>query len=204
MPSLKLPTSAGVILLAETTLFPYGALPLHIFEPRYRQMLNDALERDFFFCVGTLESEETSDPAECTAKIGTIGLIRASRELPDGRSELLLHGICRVNFTRWHQDHPYPYADIEPFHSVDLSEHEEAVGMERLRGAVTNVLDRLPDDVGEAITSTLDKINDAFTATDAVAHQFVSDPTHRKALLEEPSVAKRLDIVIEHFNQLEA
>ena len=76
--------------------------------------------------------------------------------------------------------------------------------MERLRGTVTNVLDRLPDDVGESITSTLETINDAFTATDAVAQQFISDPTHRKVLLEEPSVAKRLDIIIEHFNQLEA
>lgn len=203
MASLKLPTSAGVILLAETTLFPHGALPLHIFEPRYRQMLSDALEGDFFFCVGTLEAEETDNPADCTADIGTIGLIRASHELPDGRSELLLHGICRVNFTRWHSDRSYPFADIDPFHSLDLNEHEEAIGMDRLRGAVSSVVDRLPDEVGSVISKTLDSIHDAFTATDAMAQQFVSDPTQRKTILEEPSIAKRLDIVIEHLNHLE-
>lgn len=202
MVSLKLPNAVGAILLPETTLFPHGALPLHIFEPRYRQMLNEALEGDCFFCVGTFLREETPDPADCVAPVGTIGLIRASHELPDGRSELLLHGVCRVHFRQWHHDRPYPFADIAPFLSVDMPERLEATEMTRLRAAVASVIANLPDEVGRAITTTLQKIPDAFTATDAMAQQFVADPAQRRALLEEPEVAKRLDALIGYLQKV--
>lgn len=202
MATLKMPTAAGAILLPETTLFPHGALPLHIFEPRYRQMLNDALEGDCFFCVATLTAEETPDPADCVAPIGTVGLIRASHEQPDGRSELLLHGVCRVHFTKWHHDRAYPFAEIEPFHSVDIPERHAERELQRLRASVSGVAAKLPEEVGEAITQTLARIDDTFTATDAMAQQFVTDPAMRRALLEEASVAKRLDQLVAYLDQL--
>lgn len=43
MSSINLPTRCGVMVLPDCTLFPHGGLPLHIFEPHYRQMLADAL-----------------------------------------------------------------------------------------------------------------------------------------------------------------
>ena len=114
MPTIHLPERCGVMLLPDCTLFPHGGLPLHIFEPRYRKMLEDALEGDCFFAVARLTGDETPDPAECTAPVGTIGLVRASREQEDGTSQLLLHGVMRVRFTEWHDDRPYPFASIEP------------------------------------------------------------------------------------------
>ena len=200
MASLTLPTSAGAILLPATTLFPHGALPLTIFEPRYREMLSDSLEGDCFFCVGTLESEEVADPSACVAPVGTIGLIRASHELPDGRSELLLHGVCRVHFKKWHHDRPYPFAEIAPFHSQDISERDEAYAMERLHRVVSSIAKKLPEEAQEVITATLAKITDAFTATDAMSQQFISDPQQRKTLLEEPDVTKRLETLLHYLS----
>ena len=202
MATLTMPSAAGAILLPETTLFPHGALPLHIFEPRYRQMLNDALEGDCMFCVATLTAEETPDPTDCVSPVGTIGLIRASHEQPDGRSEMLLHGVCRVHFRRWHDDRAYPFADIEPFHSVDMPDRYAEQGLNRLRTSVSSVAARLPGDVREAITKTLAKITDPFTAIDAMAQQFVGDPSKRRELLEEPSVSERLDRLVAYLDQL--
>lgn len=203
MATLKMPTATGAILLPETTLFPHGALPLHIFEPRYRQMLSDALEGDCFFCVGTLTAEETADPADCVAPVGTVGLIRASHEQPDGRSEMLLHGVCRIHFRKWHHDRAYPFAEIEPFHSVDIPERHAERELNRLRTSVAAVAAKLSDELGLAITRTLDRIDDPFTATDAMAQQFVADPAKRRALLEEPSVGQRLDQLVDYLDGLE-
>ena len=84
MDSLKIPEKCGVILLPDTVLFPHGALPLHIFEPRYRQMLAEAIEGNCLFCVGNLVEPQFEDPDRGAAPVGTLGLIRASREAEDG------------------------------------------------------------------------------------------------------------------------
>ena len=64
------------------------------------------------------------------APVGTIGLVRASREQEDGTSQLLLHGVMRVRFTEWHDDRDYPYASIEPVISVFTPENQSAGGDE--------------------------------------------------------------------------
>src|SRR5687767_1192212 len=114
MASIHLPERCGVMLLPDCTLFPHGGLPLFIFEPRYQQMLKEALEGDCFFAVTRLMGGEDDDPAKCAAAVGTIGLVRASREQDDGTSQLLIHGVMRVRFTEWHQEREYPFASIEP------------------------------------------------------------------------------------------
>ena len=95
MEGLQLPQKCGVILLSDTVLFPHGALPLHIFEPRYRAMLADAIQGNCFFCVGNLLEAREGDSDQRPASIGTLGLIRASREAENGTSNVLLHGVMR-------------------------------------------------------------------------------------------------------------
>ncbi|NNC90180.1 MAG: LON peptidase substrate-binding domain-containing protein [Akkermansiaceae bacterium] len=202
MSSIELPSSAGAILLPETTLFPHGALPLHVFEDRYRQMLVDALEGNCLFCVARLLGEETDDPSLCTDPIGTIGLIRASRELPDGRSHLVLHGVCRVRFAGWGTEKPYPYADIVPFESIDVPTPDAPEHVKRLRDAVSKVLSSFPPEVMEQVNELLDRAGDPFIMADAVAQQFVHDQALRQALLEEPEVATRIDLIVDHLRSL--
>ena len=202
MSSIELPTSAGAILLPETTLFPHGALPLHIFEDRYREMLQDALEGDCLFCIARLLGEEADDPSLCTDTVGTIGLIRASRELPDGRSHLILHGVCRVHFRGWSAEKSYPYADIAPFQSVDIPTSDAPEQVQRLRDAVSKILANFPDDVIEQVNELLDRASDPFIMADAVAQQFVHDQALRQALLEEPEVGVRIDLIVDHLRSL--
>ena len=112
MNGIQIPEFCGTILLPDTVLFPHGALPLHIFEERYRIMLEEALESHCMICVGTLLKEETDDLTSCVHPIGTVGLIRTSREMEDGRSNLVLHGISRVRFSAWPGGKKYPNAHI--------------------------------------------------------------------------------------------
>ena len=160
MSSLHIPEICGAMLLPDCTLFPHGGLPLHIFEPRYRQMLTDALADSCFFAVACLTGEETEDLAECTAPVGTVGLIRASREMEDGSSNLLLHGVIRVRFTEWIQDDPYPKARISPIPAVFEPESQSESAIESLREAAESATRKLPEEVRTTVLEMSRQIDD--------------------------------------------
>jgi len=204
MPTIHLPERCGVMLLPDCSLFPHGGLPLHIFEDRYRKMLEDALEGDCFFAVARLTDDEKADPAACVAPVGTIGLVRASHEQKDGTSQLLLHGVMRVRFTEWHNDHPYPYAGIEPVVSVFTPESQSVAAMKTLRGAVEDAIRSLPDDVQSGVFSLLDRAEDPALMTDIVCQQFIHEADLRQELLEMESVGARIPVICEYLRKASA
>lgn len=189
------------MLLPDCTLFPHGGLPLHIFEPRYRKMLEESLEGDCFFAVARLTGKEKADPSACTAPVGTIGLVRASREQKDGTSQLLLHGVMRVRFTEWHDDHPYPYASIEPVVSVFAPEKQAQAAMRTLRGSVEDAIRPLPEEVKEGVFALLDRAEDPALMTDIVCQQFIHEPDLRQDLLEMESVGARIPVICEYLRK---
>ncbi|HEX5436739.1 MAG TPA: LON peptidase substrate-binding domain-containing protein [Gemmatimonadaceae bacterium] len=102
-------------------LFPGAALPLHIFEPRYRRMLADCMAGDrrfgLIYCPpGTAEN------ALPPGQVGCIAGVDSASELPDGRSNILVSGIERFAFVRLvPSPAPYHVAEIEPYDDVDES-----------------------------------------------------------------------------------
>jgi Lon protease-like protein len=99
-------------------LFPHALLPLHIFEPRYREMLKHALAHHRMFCVALLKPHcvEWNSTADFF-QIATVGLIRACVEGSDGTSNLILQGLERVTFRAFQQVEPFPIATIESLES---------------------------------------------------------------------------------------
>ncbi|MGD7654392.1 MAG: LON peptidase substrate-binding domain-containing protein [Verrucomicrobiales bacterium] len=199
MESLEIPDRCGVMLLPDCTLFPHGGLPLYIFERRYRKMLEDALEGDCLFAVGRLTGEETGDPAEYSAPVGTIGLVRASREQEDGTSQLLLHGVIRVRFNGWVDEREYPVAEIEPIVSVFEPYDQVDAAMKTLRGAVEDAVRGLPDEVQAGVFTLLDRADGPGLMTDIVSQQFVQDVDLRQRLLELGSVGDRIPLLCEYL-----
>jgi Lon protease-like protein len=201
MVSIEIPEQAGAILLPNAVTFPHGALPLHIFEPRYRKMLEDAFESDFMICVANLQSEETPDPSACTSKVGIIGLIHVSKEQEDGRSNLILHSVSRVEFLSWEPDSTYPRANIKPIANIiePASDSTELL-IASLRDATSRVLAPFSDEVISQINDTLDRVNeDLAILTDVVAQQFVSDDQVRQSLLEDNNPTNRAETLIRHL-----
>jgi Lon protease-like protein len=200
---IHLPERCGVMLLPDCTLFPHGGLPLYIFEPRYRKMLRDALEGDCFFAVARRTGDE-GRPADCVAPVGTIGLVRASREQEDGTSQLLLHGVMRTRFTEWHDDREYPYASIEPVVSFFAPENQSAAAMKTLRGAVEDAIRTLPEEVQAGVFALLDRADDPGLMTDIVSQQFIHEPDLRQKLLEMESVGGRIPVICEYLRKASA
>ncbi len=201
MASIHLPERCGVMLLPDCTLFPHGGLPLYIFEPRYRKMLEEALEGDCFFAVARLLGDEEGDPANYVAPVGTIGLVRASREQNDGTSQLLIHGVMRVRFTEWHDGGDYPYAGIEPVISVFIPENQAVAAMKTLRGAVEDAVRPLPEEIQSGVFALLDRADEPGLMTDIICQQFIHEADLRQRLLEMDSVGDRIPVICEYLRK---
>ncbi len=201
MTSIEIPNKSGVMLLTDAVTFPHGILPLHIFEPRYRQMLDDALKSNSMICVANLISEESENLATCTAKVGFIGLIRVSEQLNDGRSNLILHSVSRVEFLSWGSTIIYPTAFIKPILTMNapLTDSTKLL-ISSLRDAVSRFILPCTNESITRINASLDRVKDDITIlTDIVAQQFVIEPDLRQSLLNEGDPLVRAESLIRHL-----
>lgn len=108
---MQVPDEVPVMTLPKAILFPDAMLPLHIFEPRYRKMLTDALQTHRMFCVG-MQRPGTKREAPCP--VAGLGLIRACVTAANGNSHLVLQGLVRVELLETVRYRPYRIQRIRP------------------------------------------------------------------------------------------
>src|SRR3954465_13931138 len=94
--------TARLFPLPNLVLFPQVMQPLHIFEPRYRQMTADALAGDRFLALALLKPgwEPTYSGNPDIYPIACLGRIIADQRLPDGRYNILVRGLSRIEVVR--------------------------------------------------------------------------------------------------------
>ena len=97
-----------------TVLFPGQLLPLHIFEPRYRQMIGECIQQGQPFGVVLIRSGEEvgGAPAELHG-VGTTAHIVQVERLDDGRMNILCVGAARFRIAHTYDDRPYPYGHVD-------------------------------------------------------------------------------------------
>jgi Lon protease-like protein len=93
-----------------TVLFPHAVLPLHVFEARYRALMQHCLDADRRFGVVLIERGSEVGGGDQRASVGTQGVITRAAELPDGRWVLEVTGEVPVVIEEWLPDDPYPVA----------------------------------------------------------------------------------------------
>lgn len=165
-------------------------------------MLGEALAGECVFSVSRLQEGDDGEE-DRISEIGTAGLVRASREGPDGTSQLLLHGVIRVRFREWIDGKGFPCAVIEPVACVPLPEGQAAAAMKTLKGAVEDAIGAFPEEVRSAVMAMLDQADDPGLMSDLVAQQFVHDVDLRQELLETLEVGVRVRLLCEFLDRLE-
>lgn len=115
--------------------FPNAITPLHIFEPRYRKMLKDVMERDKTFGIVYRPSAEEEDEIRFESELvplGSVGCtveVAVAQELPDGRSNILCVGGTRFRLLEYIEGEQYLQAEVDFFEDEptfeDLSEEAE-------------------------------------------------------------------------------
>ncbi|MFL6526637.1 MAG: LON peptidase substrate-binding domain-containing protein [Chthoniobacterales bacterium] len=198
---IALPSSAPVMPLSGALLFPRALLPIHIFEARYRQMLDYALKRDRIFSIALLKPHRSDwRTTDDFFDIAGVGLIRACVGQSDGTSNLILQGLQRVRFATFDQDQPFPIARIEP---ID-SEYEVSPEADALGAKLLELYHRFAEG-GRKFPETVDRylsdLNDIEMLADLMAATFINDPLRKQQALEEISVTQRLRLVIQYLHE---
>jgi Lon protease-like protein len=168
-------------------LFPGAALPLHIFEPRYRVMLKDCLASHRAIAIG--------QSAENGAIIGG-GIIVEHHQLPDGRSNILVVGEARLRLEDvTPEDLPrYPYKRARAVTLADLAVDVSEKDKTALVAAAT----MFASEVKKHDASFSFHVPSAATAgelADVCAYQLVVDAAVRQAVLEDLDPRSRVDRV---------
>jgi Lon protease-like protein len=197
--SITLPKQLPVMPLPGAVLFPHALLPLYIFEPRYRKMLEHALQHHRMFCV-TLIKPSCPDwhAPEDFFHVATAGLIRACIGRDDGTSNLILQGLQRVRFASFEQETPFPIARIDVVESREATTVEtEALGAKvlELYSHLKNNRRQLP----AKIDRYLAEMRDLEMLADLIGSTFVNDPLRRQRVLEERSLNQRLRFLIRYL-----
>jgi Lon protease-like protein len=101
-----------------TVLFPHAPLPLHVFEPRYRTLMEHCLAAEREFGVVLIARGSEVGGGDERFEVGTVARIEAVSRFDDGRYGLLARGTHRIAVTRWLPDDPYPRAEVEELSDV--------------------------------------------------------------------------------------
>jgi Lon protease-like protein len=198
---VELPETVPVMPLPGVLLFPNALLPLHIFEPRFREMLDHALRADRMFCVALVRPERHHWRTSADFfPVSTVGLIRACVGRDDGTSDLILQGIDRVRFNGFIQEAPYPIAQIKLLKTrTQLGVETDALAAKVLEfyAQLKNAGRALP----EKIDRYLSEMGDPEMLVDLIASTFISDDLRRQQLLEELDLNQRLRLLIQYLRE---
>jgi Lon protease-like protein len=215
---IEIPKRVPVMMLPEVSLFPGMMLPLFIFEPRYRQMLDEALNGGRMFAVAMLTGE-----GEEPESVAGVGLIRASVQNDDGSSHVILNGLSRVMVTGVAHCEPYPEIDILTVDEADdpsVKAIALAVKVKELAGELIrrnqpdiSAANEAPDDEaayvakmgGDSFNQLADqmaRMESPGQLADMLAPALIADPNRKQELLATLDVEDRLDKLIASLLEL--
>jgi ATP-dependent Lon protease len=211
---MKLPREVPVMTLPNATLFPQALLPLYIFEPRYRQMLADALHSHRMFSVAMQKPGSTR---ESPSPVAGLGLIRVSVGHGDGTSHLILQGLARVELEAAVRYQPYRIQRIRPLRTPPCDNVTVDALVAKVRELLTERADlglvfpfpliapgqaashpAPPGFSPKEILRYLDTISDPEQVVDLVSCAVLPGAAERQAILETVNVEARLRQLI-HF-----
>src|SRR5437660_11544400 len=210
---MKIPREIPVMTLPKATLFPQALLPLYIFEPRYRQMLADALHSNRMFLVA-MQRPGTS--RESPAPVAGLGLIRVSVGHRDGTSHLILQGLARVELEEPIRYKPYRVQRIRPLQTPPCDNVKVDALVDKVRELLeerielglpfpfpvmspekTEATPTPPSFSPKEILNYLDSITDPEQAADLVSCAVLPGAVERQTILETVDVEARLRRLIQ-------
>ena len=138
--------SAPLFPLPNVWLFPAVMLPLHVFEPRYRAMIEDSLDGPGRLVLGTIQAGHEVEAAGAPPiyPLAGLGEIGRHERLADGRFNVLLVGLKRVYVREAASTRPYRIVEYRSAHELPIAAEREAELRARLLDALAKRTDELP------------------------------------------------------------
>lgn len=185
--------------LGEFVLLPHAVVPLHIFEPRYRQMTEHALASDRLVTIvrSKHSSAENSSAKPLLESIGCVGRILRCKRLHDGRFQFLLLGCRRVRLDREFEEDGILYRQARGELLEDLdSPAILADSLEELKRLFQRYAGRRhdPNDETKVILSGA---LEAGILTDLIGHALPLPSAIKQSLLEDVSIFNRMNTLLD-------
>ena len=181
----------SIFPLSGALLFPRGQLPLHVFEPRYRALVSDALARDRR--ISMIQPRGPGEPPPLF-DIGCVGHIREVERLDDGRFNIVLQGLTRFRLLRELQVSTafrQVEADIGAFADAEAPDPLPSV----MRAEIEREARRFADSRGVAVDwNQVSRLDDE-TLVNAIAAIAPFDAAAKQALLEAVTLVERADLL---------
>ena len=175
-------------------LFPRSQIPLHIFEPRYREMVKDAIDGPGR--IAMMQPHRLDDDNRAPLySAGCIGELVGIEELDDGKFNIVLHGSNRFRLVREVSgDSPYRCAEVD----IAAFDDEEPPPLALVqRAEVEREARRLGDAMGLAVDwDAVARLDDEMLVN-AIAQVAPFDVGAKQALLEQPSLEGRADLLVQ-------
>ena len=196
------PRAVPVFPLPNSVLFPGALMPLHIFEPRYRAMLRDALSADGNIAMAMLAQcspEEYRDSPPFHATV-CVGHVLKHDALSGGRSNIVLLGVSVGTATTRTDEKPYCTADIELVEDrSDLGSEFEGLLARAFKGSSPGT--ETVEDLREHLSGILPGKDVDAGLVGACAVSARIPPLHKLELLQEPSLCRRLERLVEFIDR---
>lgn len=182
----------------QTVFFPKTYLPLHIFEPRYRQMTADCVAGGLPMAIVLAKpGEDLMGQAE-VFPIAGVGTIERHERLSDGRYNLVLKGVSRIKILEEIPNRPYRVARAQPLDDRWPTGGEAALAkhVETLRACVSRVTSMIAEEsIAADVRKRVGASEGPAMLVDVVASLFIENALTRQALLEELDIGRRLESV---------
>ncbi|MGE5561722.1 MAG: LON peptidase substrate-binding domain-containing protein [Bacillota bacterium] len=175
-------------------LFPRAQLPLHIFEPRYREMVRDTVEGAGR--IAMIQPHRLDDDNRAPLyEVGCVGELVSLEELEDGRFNIVLLGSNRFRLVREDElDGPYRCAEVDI--SAFDDEEPEPLALAQ-RAEVEREARRLGDAMGLAVDwAAVSRLDDEMLVN-AISQVAPFDVGAKQALLEQPTLDGRADLLVQ-------
>jgi Lon protease-like protein len=186
LPSLPIFPLPGAVLL------PHALVPLHIFEPRYRKMIRDCAAGLRVLSLANI-GDETARPPKVLETIG-VGVLARVEPLADGRFNIVLRGISRARIAA-ELDTAEPYRLVRAERLSSQPSSADAGLADDLRRLVLALCAAQAGAEPAALALLAGKARDPGDLADVVAGILLDAPEERQAVLEELSIARRLQLV---------
>ena len=191
----KVTQRLSVFPLGGALLFPGMHLPLHVFEPRYRALVSDAMARDQM--IGMIQPKPATTREEADRPqlfgVGCVGKIAQVEALDDGRYNLVLEGIARFTLVR-ELDVSTPFRQVEGV--LETIREDEALASIQ-RADLEREAKAFAQAQGyEVDWDQIERLDDA-TFVNGIAQIAPFDAAAKQALLEAPDIADRAELIVQ-------
>lgn len=184
--------------LPGAVLFPRTHLPLHVFEPRYRMMMEAVVAGEQRIAIANLREGYQSDyfGAPPVHRVMTAARLLYADKLLDGRWNILVEGIERVELVGEPQQEPFRIGLVSPIREgIEESERAEVFTLTRKLAALAESIGEKVGEEGRPLINLVNTHMHPAVVCDIIASRLVSDSYARQCLLDERNILRRLRLL---------